>query len=309
MRKEGKTQEEIAEALKRNKSSISRELKRNKLPNGTYQHLAATIKYLHRRKKSKRTPRLADETARKFVEDGLDRYWSPEIISNRWSMEHPGTPLCHSTIYRALKRKELPGYSRKTHLRRRGKRKNVHQTKVIHPAHTIHDRPEVAEQRSRLGDMEGDTVYGGIGKGVAVTAVDRMSRMLYATLCRSRDSGLIEKAFGTAFSGTAVKSLTLDNGSEFAKFPEIENTLSTTVYFADPHSPWQRGSVENANGLLRFFYPKGTDFNAVDDVEFQNVIRLINDRPRKCLGWLSPLEFFSSFCCTSLDNLPCFPLP
>jgi IS30 family transposase len=150
--------------------------------------------------------------------------------------------------------------------------------------------------------MEGDTLYGGINSGVAVTAVDRKSRMLYATLCKSRDSGLIETAFSRAFGDTSVNSLTLDNGSEFAKFANIERNLNTTVYFADPHSPWQRGSNENTNDVLRFFYPKGTDFNAVDESEFRNVVSLINNRPRKCLGWLSPLEFLSflasSSCCT-----------
>jgi len=256
------------------------------------------MKYLHRRKRCRRKPRLADKVARQFVQEGLDRYWSPEIISQRWRMAHPETPLCHATIYRALKRKELPGYSRKTHLRRRGKRKNVHNTKVIYPVHTIDDRPEIANLRGRLGDMEGDTVYGGINKGVAVTAVDRQSRMLYAALCRSRDSKFIEAAFAAAFGDAKVESLTLDNGSEFARFADIEQNHNTTVYFAAPRSPWQRGSVENINDLLRFFYPKGTDFNAVDNNAFDHVLFLINSRPRKCLGWLSPLEFLSASRCT-----------
>ena len=298
MRREGKTQTEIAAVLGKNKSSISREIKRNTNVYGFYQCLSATIQYKHRRKSCRRTPRLADEEARKFVEEGLGKYWSPEAICERWKMEHPCTPLCHSTIYRALKRGELPGYSRKTHLRRRGKKKNVHKTRVIHPVHTIHDRPEIANLRERLGDLEGDTVYGGINKGVAVTAVDRKSRMLYAALCKSRDSALIENAFAIALHDTVVNSLTLDNGSEFAAFEKIEEKHNTTVYFCDPHSPWQRGSMENINDALRFFYPKGTDFNAVDDYDFQQVVSLINNRPRKCLGWLSPLEFISPNCCS-----------
>ena len=298
MLKEGKSQAEIAQVLQKNKSSISRELKRNRFENGNYQALAASMQYKHRRKNCRRKPRLADKDARKFVQDGLDKYWSPEIISQRWGMEHPNTSLCYSTIYRALREKTLSGYTRKTHLRRRGKRKNVHKTKVVHPVHTIHDRPEIVDQRTRLGDMEGDTVYGGINKGVALTVIDRTSRMLYAALCQSRDSELMEKAFMKAFGDTIVNSITLDNGSEFARFTDIEKNHHTTVYFADPHSPWQRGSNENINDVLRFFYPKGTDFNAVDEVEFRQVISLINNRPRKCLGWLSPVEFISNKCCT-----------
>ena len=119
------------------------------------------------------------------------------------------------------------------------------------------------------------------------------SALLYGSLCASRDSALIAKAFDRAFNGTQVETLTLDRGSEFAKFEEIEKNLATTVYFADPHSPWQRPSNENINGLLRFFFPKGTDFTAVQEEDFQHVIALINNRPRKCLGWLSPIEFLS----------------
>ena len=298
MLKEGKSQREIAVALGKNKSSISREIKRNSNKYGFYQALSATIQYLHRRKKSRRKPRIADTETRKFVCEGLDKYWSPEAISERWKMEHPNMPLCHSTIYRALKAGQLPGYSRKTHLRRRGKRKNVHNTKVIHPTHTIADRPVEAQLRNRLGDLEGDTVYGAIGKGCLVTLVDRTSRQLYVVRIPNRDSDTVKEAFATALNGVDVKSITLDNGTEFAKFAEIEKQHNTTIYFADPHSPWQRGSNENINDVLRFFYPKGTNFLLLSPADLMKTLDLINNRPRKCLGWLSPLEFISVFCCT-----------
>jgi len=298
MRREGKSFSEIARILGRHKSSVSREYGRNKNKDGSYHPWAATIRYIVRRKSSVPKRRLDDEVALKFVKEGLEKYWSPETISARWRMEHSGVPLCHATIYRAIKRKQIKGFSAKTHLRRRGKRKNKHNSQSIQPVHTIHDRPEIAALRQRPGDMEGDTVYGAIGKGCAVTIVDRMSRMLYAALSTSRDSGLIVEAFGEALGGAAVETMTLDNGAEFAKFPEIEQRLDTTVYFCDPHSPWQRPSNENTNGLLRFFFPKGTDFLTVDREYFQHVVSLINNRPRKCLGWLSPLEFISARCCT-----------
>jgi len=92
-----------------------------------------------------------------------------------------------------------------------------------------------------------------------------------------------------------VNSITLDNGSEFSRFANIETSHACTVYFADPHSLWQRGSNENINGLLRFFFPKGTDFHSVSDDELFVVISLINNRPRKCLDWLSPIEFLNLF--------------
>ena len=121
--------------------------------------------------------------------------------------------------------------------------------------------------------------------------------MMYASLCKSRNSSLIVEAFREALKGVKVESLTLDRGSEFARFAELESNHNTTVYFADPHSPWQRGSSENINGLFRFFYPKGTDFNAAHEEDLQHVLTLINNRPRKCLGWLSPVEFSFKKCC------------
>lgn len=297
--REGKSFREIARELNRSPSTISREVKRNwSKKKHRYHPVRATICYIIRRKKCVRKPRLADERTRAFVIKGLENYWSPEVISQRWRMEHPGIPLSQGTIYRALKSKQLKGFCAKTHLRRRGKRKNNRNTQTIHPVNTIHSRPEIVTLRKRLGDLEGDTVYGAIGCGYAVTLVDRTSRMLYAAVSKSRDSGLIAEVFEEALNGESVKTITLDRGSEFAKFPEIEKALGATIYFCDPHSPWQRPSNENTNGLLRFFFPKGTDFNAVDPDYFQLVVNLINNRPRKCLGWLSPVEFLRDFCCT-----------
>jgi IS30 family transposase len=106
------------------------------------------------------------------------------------------------------------------------------------------------------------------------------------------------EAFKRALGDTPVNSFTFDNGSEFARHREISAQHNAPVYFADPHSPWQRGTNENMNGLIRFFFPKGTDFSKVTKEELQRVIDLINNRPRKCLGWLSPIEFLSLKCCT-----------
>lgn len=296
--REGKSFRQIAREMGRNVSNISREYNRNQNKDGSYHPWRATVLYICRRKLCVRKPRLDDEKARDFVTRALEQFWSPEIISERWKMEHPTIPLAHATIYRSIKRKHLDGITAKTHLRRRGKRKNVHNTKVIYPTHTIHDRPEEANMRARFGDLEGDTVYGAIGKGSLVTLVDRASRQLYAVSIPNRESDTVKTAFAAALDGVDVKSITLDNGSEFAKFPEIEEQHKTTVYFADPHSPWQRGSNENINGLLRFFYPKGTNFLLVDHDELQKIVNLINHRPRKCLGWLSPFEFISKKCCS-----------
>jgi IS30 family transposase len=297
LKKEGKSNNKIAMLLGKHRSSIGRELKRNTNNVEQYQALIATKQYIERRKRSVRKLRMSSPEVKAFVVKGLEAYWSPEIISARWKMKTT-EKLCHSTIYRAIKEKLLPGIERKTHLRRRGKRKNKGNFATIKPVNTIHDRPAIANERGRLGDLEGDTVYGAIGKGSLLTLVDRRSRYLYSVRFLSRTASAVKEAFKLALDGVTVNSITLDNGSEFAKFAEIEAQHNTTVYFADPHSPWQRGSNENVNGLIRFFFPKGTDFQAVSDDAVRDVVDLINNRPRKCLHWLSPVEFLMLKCCT-----------
>ena len=297
---EGKSKREIGRLLGKSPSSISRELFRNRNKDGSYHPWRATTLYIIRRKKSVRPFRLTiDEKLKEWVEVCLKAYWSPEIITARWKSAHPGAILSHSTIYRALKEKRLPGYSPKTHLRRRGKRKydkNAN-TNSIQPEHLIREWDEKIQNRCELGHWEGDTVYGSVGKGLLVTCVDRKSRYLAAALLKNREQLRTKDAIVKALQGQKVASLSLDNGAEFASFKQIEQELNTTVYFADPHSPWQRGSNENINGLLRFFFPKGTNFLQTTQQDLDYVLTLINNRPRKCLGWLSPVEFLRK-CCT-----------
>ena len=167
--------------------------------------------------------------------------------------------------------------------------------------HHISERPNEANNRERIGDWESDTVYGAIGKGFLSTNVDRKSRFLVAALLEERTSNTFNVETIQAFKkigNIPTHSFTFDNGSEFAMYKEFEKSLQTTAYFADPHSPWQRGTNENTNGVLRFFFPKGTNFLNVTPEYLDFVVDLINNRPRKCLGWLSPAEVFFRECCT-----------
>jgi IS30 family transposase len=286
----------IAKEMGRNVSSISRELRRNRNRDGTYNAWRGCVLYIIRRKSCKRKYRLGtDMELNQWVKECMDKYWSPEIITARWKQHYPGAKLSHSTIYRSLKGNVITGYKVRTHLRRHGKRKydkNAN-TNSIQPEHLIREWDEKIRRRSEFGHWEGDTIYGAIGKGLLVTCVDRKSRYLAVSLLKSRERVLTKDAIVNAFKGQQVLSLSLDNGSEFAAFKQIEKELNTIVYFADPHSPWQRGSNENINGLLRFFFPKGTNFLGVTQEELDHVITLINNRPRKCLGWLSPIEFLN----------------
>jgi IS30 family transposase len=169
---------------------------------------------------------------------------------------------------------------------------------TTHRGSSIKDRPEIINSRERIGDWEGDTVRSSVGKSGLATCVDRKSKFLAAALLKKGTAELTNEAMEKALSKLPVHSVTLDNGSEFSGFKALEEALHTTIYFAEPYSPWQRGTNENTNGMLRFFFPKGTNFNAVSQQTLDYVIGLLNNRPRKCLGWLTPAQALSFNCCT-----------
>lgn len=294
---DGYSMRKAARALGRSPSSVSRELKRNKT-GSAYSHFKA-----HRMAKSRKVlshplKRLLDGAELGlFVREKLSLFWPPETIAAIWNLNHPDDHVGFSTIYRWLQRDLLIGFSRKLHLRRRGKRIQTRNANynAIHPDRLIRDWPDAIVQRSRIGDWEGDTVCGGKGKGAIVTLVDRKSRFLCSYKVPSLHQDEIQKAILIALKGKPVLSISLDNGSEFSRFREMEKKLKAPFFFADLHAPWQRGSNENMNDLLRFFFPKGYDFRAVSRPYLQFVVSLLNSRPRKCLGWKTPEEvFFSS---------------
>ena len=300
---QGYSMRKIASFLGRAPSSVSREINRNrakyppkKKSNNpyNYHHWRAQICAVTRRRQKRRSAIPENSAVYQFVIEKLNLYWSPEQIAMRWKKDNPGATLAFSTIYRYIQRKALPGIRKKTHLRRRGKDKNyVHRNcYVIHPERRIPEWPEEIVKRIRIGDWEGDTVYGGIGKGLLVTLVERKTRFLCACRIRSRDANETRIAIQRMLNGLPVLSLSLDNGSEFAQFKELEASLHAPIYFAEPHKPWQRGSNENMNGILRFFFPKGFDFRFADDFAVQAIVDSINNRPRKCLNWSSPSEVF-----------------
>ena len=302
---EKKSFREIARILGRSPSSISREVRRNRSkwrphrqPDNPfwYNCWRAQNLYIRRRREQIRMGLVPGSDAWNYIVSGLEKYWSPEAICGRWHVEHPGKrPLCASTIYRYIYQKKFPKISVKTHLRRRGKRfypRNSNYN-IIQPGRIIPEWPEEIRLRARIGDWEGDTVYGGIGKGFLVTQVDRRSRFLRAGLLAKRDALLTKDVICQILKGLPVRSISLDNGSEFAAFRALEKELNAPVYFAEPHKPWQRGTNENTNDMLRFFFPKGFDFRTITQSDVDEVVDLINHRPRKCLNWRSPAEVFS----------------
>lgn len=163
----------------------------------------------------------------------------------------------------------FPGIRPETHFHRKGKpyaHKRKSYTRYFDSS--IHDRELIAEQRGRSGDFEGDTIYGSVGKGYLITGIDRRFRFTIEAIARDKTIVSTNAALIAAFERTKKLrpvTLTLDNGTEFLGFKELERALNITIYFADVHALWQQGSNENVNGLLRFFFPRGTDFTKVTD--------------------------------------------
>ena len=301
---EGLSFRKIAAALERSPSTISREVKRNQAkyrPHRKsdnkywYNHWRANNLYIRRRREQNRAALVPDTDRWDYVIAGLKAFWSPEEISERWHKMNPqGNPICVSTIYRYIKLGKFPEITAKKHLRRHGKRMLPRNSNYnsIQPDRIIPEWPDAIRNRIRIGDWEGDTVYGGVGKGLLVSLVDRKTRFLRIGLLERRTSDGTRLVIEKLLKGLPVKSVSLDNGSEFSEFRKLEESLSTLVYFAEPHKPWQRGTNENTNDIIRFFFPKGFDFRTVTDDDIQLVENIINNRPRKCLDWKTPAEVF-----------------
>ena len=293
--KNGKSLRQIAAALGRSPSTISREVRRNWSKKANrYHHWNANNCYKYRRKRCCRKNNLTkNPEAFAFVLERLLDFWSPEIIAGRWNIDH-SDKISLRSIYRAVRAGAFPGVRPSTHFRRKGKLyANQKKSYTRYFDSSIHDRDKVVDLRGRLGDFEGDTVYGSVGKCYLITAVDRKSLFLVAAIAKDNTVESTNAAFKKAFNREGKITpitLTLDNGTEFLGFKELEKQMGVKVYFADPHAPWQRGSNENINDLVRFFFPKGTNFNQVSDCQLETVLNLINNRPRKCLGFLSPYE-------------------
>lgn len=295
----------IAAELDRSPSSISREIGRNRAkyrphhkPLNPYWYNAwrAQTLYTMRRREKVQAALMPETPQWDFIVEGLSNFWSPEAICGRWHKEHSDRkPLSASTIYRYIRSGKFPEITAKKHLRRRGKRSLPRNSNYnsVHPDRLIPQWPKEIKERERIGDWEGDTVYGKPGKGLLVTMVDRRTRYLCLgrILCRNTTHTLA--AITAMMKGLPVRSISLDNGSEFSDYHRLEEELHTEVYFAEPHKPWQRGSNENINDVVRFFFPKGSNFTQVTDQQVAEVEALINNRPRKCLDWATPAEVFS----------------
>ncbi len=287
---------EIAIKLGKNKTTIYRCIKNNKNAE-TFIGEEAWEKVSKRKSIANKHVRiLPDSILEKYILIKIEQHWSPEQISGKWR-EEAQESICHETIYQFVY-KYHPKLV-KMYFRRKGK-KYQHDRKEkyqIKDRRMIDERPQNIELREEVGHWEGDTIVGKNHQGAIVTNVERKSGKLIASKVKKSTAKAILEATVKDFKDLPNElriSMTYDNGKEFSLHQEIEKQVKMNVYFAHAYSPWERGTNENTNGLLREFIPKGTDFNNVSDEDLAYFVELINNRPRKRLGFKTPNEVFQA---------------
>lgn len=300
---------DISEELGRSPSSISREIKRNKPPvNKVYTPRLANERALEKRKSRGRTDRLKNERVRAYVILHLKLNWSPEQISGCIHADI-GESISHEAVYQYVyaqihrngngslrpRKEDLRVCLRRKQNRRQKKGMRKSQRIFKPKGRSIETRPRVVDSRKRFGDWEGDTVESCDHRPGVNTLLERKSGLFLVTRVRDKSGSATLDAVVKRMSTLppSVKhTLTLDNGPENRDWRPLEERTNLKIYFAHPYHSWERGANENANGLLREYFPKGTDFATVSDEELARVEYLLNTRPRKRLGWKTPLQVF-----------------
>ena len=275
------------------KSTVSRELRRNS-KDGVYD--AAKAAKLCAARRHRERSKVCGQT-REQVEEMLRQEWSPEQIAGRLPLEGHAS-LSHETIYQYVYKDRKKGGDLYLHLRfshkKRRKRLGGRDRRGKIPNKTmIGERPQVVGEKTRLGDYEGDTIIGKGHQGCAVTLVDRVSKYTLIQPVANKTAGLVEQAVVKLLKQSPIKAqtVTFDNGTEFTNHQKIAAQIKAGIYFAQPYHSWERGLNENTNGLIRQYVPKHQNFKELDEEDFKTVQDRLNNRPRKSLGFLSPIEF------------------
>ncbi len=296
--KKGTSQNKIAKALNRSQGTISKELSRNRGGRG-YRHKQANRLAKQRHKDKQKAIKLNNEII-EFIKYELNAHQSsPEQIAGRIK-RILGVSIHHETIYRYILQDKANGgklylklrHKHKAYRRRYGSRTNS--SKGIPKRVDIDQRPQVVNDRLRVGDWEADTVIGANHKGAIVTLDERVSKLRLALPQAGKFAQETKESIIELLKPLSrfVKTITFDNGREFAKHMDIASTLKCDTYFAKPYHSWERGQNENANGLLRQYFPKGMEFANLTRKEVLEAIHRLNSRPRKCLGFATPYEAF-----------------
>lgn len=310
LHREGKTVRAIAAELGRSPSTISREIRRNRSYYAAsrvhaYRPYAAQARTESRRPRPKPSKFALNPELRALVQDMLNARWSPEQVSRRLKRDFPDRlelHVCHETIYRALYvqgrgqlRRDLAGALRTGRAVRKPRRRTQQrQPRFSAPMVMISERPPEAADRAVPGHWEGDLIIGADGASAIGTLVERSTRYtLLVHLAQGRRSDYVRDALAATMATLPVhlrRSLTWDQGTEMGRHHEFTLATDIPVYFCDPAGPWQRGSNENTNGLLRQYFPKSTDLSKHSREHLEAVAVELNGRPRKTLGWDTPAE-------------------
>ncbi|MFB9583067.1 IS30 family transposase [Streptomyces goshikiensis] len=296
----------IASELGRSPSTVSREIRRNRHPeNGQYRPFAAQARADDRRPRPKPRKISQNPELRAVIQAGLDELWSPEQICHALRAQFPNRPemhVVHETVYQALYvqgrgelRRELAGALRTGRARRKPHRQaQQRHPRFVDPMVMISERPAEAEDRAVPGHWEGDLIIGKDSGSAIGTLVERATRyVMLLHLPDGRGAEQVRDALKETVQRLPAhlkRSLTWDQGSEMSRHHEFTIATDVPVYFCDPASPWQRGSNENTNGLLRQYFPKGTDLAVHTRDHLDAVAAQLNGRPRKTLGWETPAE-------------------
>lgn len=301
---QGYSNAEIARCLGRHRSSIGRECRRNATADGRYWPDQAQTHANHRCRAHLCRPKTDHRRLMTYVEDRLRHDWSPEQIAGRLQAQAPagleGHSISHTTIYRwiwsdPLRTQTLRPYLRIARKPRRKPYGKPSRQGQIAGKRSIDDRPREANDRAALGHWEGDTMVGKARRGYLLTCVDRASRYLIARQVDACASVPVAEQLRRSLRPLPAKkrrSLTLDNGREFARPVQLERQLAMPIYFAHPYHSWERGTNENTNGLLRQYLPKGTDLSLITPPQLRVYVSQLNHRPRKGLGYRTPFEVF-----------------
>jgi IS30 family transposase len=286
-------QTEIAQAIGVNKSTISRELVRNRGQRG---YRPGQADELAKERCLKKVKRHISEQTWLLVESKLRLDWSPEQISG-WLTKNEQQRISHEQIYQHVYAEQRAGGALYKHLRcqkKRRKRSGKYDHRGIIPDRkSIDERPVIVEQRQRLGDWEADLMIGKNHQGAALTLVERKSRFTLIRKVDGKQALPMANAIIASLNWVpTVETLTNDNGKEFAEHKMVSSALAAKVYFAHPYSSWERGTNENTNGLIRQYLPKERNLSTLTTQEELMIMDRLNLRPRKCLGFLTPFEVF-----------------
>jgi IS30 family transposase len=286
--KEGFNYTQIANNIGVNKSTISREIKRNSKSKNTYHPDSASIKVFKRHMNKNKYIKMT-KAIEKYIRKYLKIKWTPEQISNRLKIDK-NLSLSHETIYQYVYTNKANGGLLYKHLPRKMKKYNKRDAKYnsrgqIPNRILISQRPKVVDKKLRVGDWEVDTIIGKYHQGAIVTIVDRKSKFTLMRLLPTKEANGVTKAMIELLRPikSVIHTITSDNGKEFAYHQEVSSALDIDFYFCDPYSSWQRGLNENTNGLVRRYLPKKTDFTTVSNEEIMMIQNSLNNRPRKIL--------------------------